>query len=145
MALGALTSGFAAHAPESHARSEPSPDRPRAWPSTHGAQPTQAKGKSHEYDSDTSARHDRPTAYWTEADEGRCVRDLWDHGRPGEGDDVQLALPSGERGPLNCPIVGVAVSDWSVQDLRGHARSAIEHCGEHIDEQVFDRLAARLS
>jgi glucose-6-phosphate 1-dehydrogenase len=49
------------------------------------------------------------------------------------------------RGLLSCPIVGVAVSDWSVQDLRDHARSAIEACGERIDEEVFDRFAARLS
>src|SRR5256885_14192739 len=49
------------------------------------------------------------------------------------------------RGLLSCPIVGVAVSDWSVQDLRDHARAAIEGCGEQIDDEVFDRLAARLS
>jgi len=50
-----------------------------------------------------------------------------------------------QRGLLNCPIVGVAVSDWSVGELRDHARTAIEDCGEHIDDEVFDRLAARLS
>jgi glucose-6-phosphate 1-dehydrogenase len=49
------------------------------------------------------------------------------------------------RGLLNCPIVGVAVSDWSVEDLREHARAAIEGCGEQIDENVFERFAARLS
>src|SRR5437764_5024050 len=48
------------------------------------------------------------------------------------------------RGLLNCPIVGVAVSDWSVQDLREHAWAAIEACGEQIDKEVFDRFAARL-
>lgn len=31
-----------------------------------------------------------------------------------------------QRGLLTCPIVGVAVSDWSLADLREHARSAIE-------------------
>jgi glucose-6-phosphate 1-dehydrogenase len=50
-----------------------------------------------------------------------------------------------QRGLLNCPIVGVAVSDWSNDELRDHARTAIEDCGEHIDDEVFDRLAARLS
>jgi glucose-6-phosphate 1-dehydrogenase len=50
-----------------------------------------------------------------------------------------------KRGLLSCPLVGVAVNDWSVQDLRDHARSAIENCGERIDEGVFDRFAARLS
>src|SRR5436305_13149380 len=49
------------------------------------------------------------------------------------------------RGLLNCPIVGVAGNEWSVEDLRDHARSAIEGCGERIDEDVFARLAARLS
>ncbi len=49
------------------------------------------------------------------------------------------------RGLLSCPIVGVAVNDWSVEDLRGHAREAIEACGEEIDEAVFERFAARLS
>jgi glucose-6-phosphate 1-dehydrogenase len=49
------------------------------------------------------------------------------------------------RGLLRCPILGVAVNDWSVDDLRAHARSAIEACGESIDEGVFERFAARLS
>jgi glucose-6-phosphate 1-dehydrogenase len=50
-----------------------------------------------------------------------------------------------QRGLLSCPIVGVAVSDWSVEDLRNRARESIEGCGEQIDESVFGRLAARLS
>src|SRR4051812_29216197 len=49
------------------------------------------------------------------------------------------------RGLLDCPIIGVAVSDWSVDDLRAHARASIEGCGEQIDDEVFDRFAARLS
>jgi glucose-6-phosphate 1-dehydrogenase len=49
------------------------------------------------------------------------------------------------RGLLNCPIVGVAVNDWSVKDLCSHARAAIEACGERIDDEVFDRFAGRLS
>jgi glucose-6-phosphate 1-dehydrogenase len=49
------------------------------------------------------------------------------------------------RGLLTCPIVGVAVDDWTVDDLRQHARKAIEATGEPLDEQVFDRFAARLS
>jgi glucose-6-phosphate 1-dehydrogenase len=49
------------------------------------------------------------------------------------------------RGLLSCPILGVAVNDWSVDDLRAHARGAIETCGETIDEGVFERFAARLS
>jgi glucose-6-phosphate 1-dehydrogenase len=49
------------------------------------------------------------------------------------------------RGLLRCPILGVAANDWSADDLRAHARSAIETCGESIDEGVFERFAARLS
>ena len=49
------------------------------------------------------------------------------------------------RGLLDCPIVGVAVDDWTVDDLREHARAAIEGGGEHVDDEVFDRFAARLS
>ncbi|MGB0095587.1 MAG: glucose-6-phosphate dehydrogenase [Solirubrobacteraceae bacterium] len=49
------------------------------------------------------------------------------------------------RGLLDCPIVGVAVSDWSDEDLRSHARADIEACGTAIEDAVFDRLAARMS
>jgi len=49
------------------------------------------------------------------------------------------------RGLLDCPVVGVAVDDWSVDHLREHARSAIEGTGEPIDDEVFKRFAARLS
>jgi glucose-6-phosphate 1-dehydrogenase len=49
------------------------------------------------------------------------------------------------RGLLNCPVLGVSVDDWTVEQLREHARSAIEGTGEPVDEEVFDRFAARLS
>jgi glucose-6-phosphate 1-dehydrogenase len=49
------------------------------------------------------------------------------------------------RGLLDCPIVGVAADDWTVDDLRKRARDSIEGCGETIDEQIFARFAARLS
>ena len=48
------------------------------------------------------------------------------------------------RGLLNLPVIGVAVDDWTVEELREHAREAIVNCGEQLDEQVFGRLAARL-
>jgi glucose-6-phosphate 1-dehydrogenase len=50
-----------------------------------------------------------------------------------------------QRGLLDCPIIGVAVSDWSDDDLRSHARADIEACGTKVDEEVFNRFAARLS
>jgi glucose-6-phosphate 1-dehydrogenase len=46
---------------------------------------------------------------------------------------------------LDCPIVGVALDDWSPAMLRDHARRAIEDSGETIDEDVFGRFAQRLS
>jgi glucose-6-phosphate 1-dehydrogenase len=49
------------------------------------------------------------------------------------------------RGLLDCPIVGVAADDWTVDQLREHARKCIEDCGEAIDDEVFDRFVARLS
>src|SRR6188472_3748333 len=49
------------------------------------------------------------------------------------------------RGLLDCPIVGVAVDDWSVEDLRERARTSIEGTGEKIDQDVFDRFVERLS
>ena len=43
------------------------------------------------------------------------------------------------RGLLDCPIVGVAVDDWSVKDLREHARKAIEtSSGSKPDAKVFN-------
>ena len=50
-----------------------------------------------------------------------------------------------ERGLLDCPVVGVAVSDWSADDFRTHAHDAIAACGTLIDDSVFERFAARLS
>src|SRR3954466_6604582 len=49
------------------------------------------------------------------------------------------------RGLLNCPIVGVAVDDWTVDDLKQRAKEAIVDGGETLDAEVFDRFAARLS
>jgi glucose-6-phosphate 1-dehydrogenase len=49
------------------------------------------------------------------------------------------------RGLLECPVIGVAVDDWTVERLREHARSCIEAAGDTIDPDVFDRFAARLS
>src|SRR5437763_11258277 len=49
------------------------------------------------------------------------------------------------RGLLDCPIVGVAIDDWSIDHLRRHARECIEGTGEQVDPTVFDRLSARLS
>jgi glucose-6-phosphate 1-dehydrogenase len=49
------------------------------------------------------------------------------------------------RGLLDCPILGVAVDDWNVQQLKDRARESIAGTGEQVDEKVFDRLAERLA
>jgi glucose-6-phosphate 1-dehydrogenase len=50
-----------------------------------------------------------------------------------------------QRGLLECPIVGVAVDDWTVDQLVERARQSIEGTGERLDKTVFDRFADRLS
>lgn len=50
-----------------------------------------------------------------------------------------------QRGLIDCPIVGVAVDDWTVDQLRARAKESIVGTGEALDEGVFDRLAARFS
>jgi glucose-6-phosphate 1-dehydrogenase len=49
------------------------------------------------------------------------------------------------RGLLDCPIVGVAVDDWTVEQLVERARESIVATGEPLDEEIFKRFAARLS
>jgi glucose-6-phosphate 1-dehydrogenase len=49
------------------------------------------------------------------------------------------------RGLLDCPIVGVAVDDWSLDQLRDRAKTSIEATGEELDPTIFDRLVKRLS
>ncbi len=49
------------------------------------------------------------------------------------------------RNLLTCPIVGVALDDWSDDALADHARAAIQAAGEALDNSVFARFAARLS
>jgi glucose-6-phosphate 1-dehydrogenase len=49
------------------------------------------------------------------------------------------------RGKLDCRIVGVAIDDWSIEQLREHAREAISSTVSKPDDEVFERLAARIS
>jgi glucose-6-phosphate 1-dehydrogenase len=49
------------------------------------------------------------------------------------------------RNLLECSIVGVAFDDWGHDELVQRARESIVGTGEQLDEQVFERLAARLS
>src|SRR5262245_2068551 len=49
------------------------------------------------------------------------------------------------RGLIDCPIVGVAVDDWSVDQLKERARTSIVGTGEPLDDAIFERLASRFS
>ncbi|HSF62334.1 MAG TPA: glucose-6-phosphate dehydrogenase [Gaiellaceae bacterium] len=49
------------------------------------------------------------------------------------------------RGLLDCPIVGVAFDDWTLEHLVEHARDSIVATGEPLDEDVFERFSKRLS
>ncbi|MEO6859808.1 MAG: glucose-6-phosphate dehydrogenase [Solirubrobacteraceae bacterium] len=46
---------------------------------------------------------------------------------------------------LDCPIIGVAVDDWSLEQLRERARESIEATEGAIDPAVFKRLTDRLT
>jgi len=50
-----------------------------------------------------------------------------------------------QRKLLTCPIVGVAVDDWTIDQLIDRARTSIIGTGEQLDEEVFSRFAKRLS
>ncbi len=50
-----------------------------------------------------------------------------------------------QRGLLDCRVIGVAVDDWTVEQLREHARRCIEAAGDTFEPHVFERFAARLS
>ena len=46
---------------------------------------------------------------------------------------------------LHCPIIGVAVEPWSLDQLCDAMRAALLECGENVRNDVFDRLCARMS
>jgi glucose-6-phosphate 1-dehydrogenase len=88
------------------------------------------------------------------------VANAVDEGRPAKADVLAIFGITGDlakvmtfrslyrleaRGLLDCPIVGVAVDDWTIDDLKKRARTSIEGTGEHLDPKVFDRFADRLS
>lgn len=46
---------------------------------------------------------------------------------------------------LDCPIVGVAVDDWSIDQLVDRARESIVATGQELDGEVFARFVDRLT
>ncbi len=49
------------------------------------------------------------------------------------------------RGNLNVPVIGVARSGWTLEQLRARAHDSIEEHGDPLDEEAFAELSARLS
>jgi glucose-6-phosphate 1-dehydrogenase len=49
------------------------------------------------------------------------------------------------RGALTCPVVGVASTPMTTQELASRARQAIQDAGESVDDAVFARLIKRLT
>ena len=49
------------------------------------------------------------------------------------------------RGLVDCPIVGVAFDNWTIEQLVERARESIVGTGEDLDEAVFKRFVERLS
>ena len=47
-------------------------------------------------------------------------------------------------GKLGCPVIGVASSSWTAEELRHNAREALEKVGVELDERVWQRFASRL-
>jgi glucose-6-phosphate 1-dehydrogenase len=45
------------------------------------------------------------------------------------------------RGHLKEPVIGVAIEDWNVDQLRARARDGIQHAEGAVDDKVFARLA----
>ena len=52
-------------------------------------------------------------------------------------------LALSKRGRLDAPVIGVAKSDWTLEQLKARARESIEQHG-HFDAAAFDRLAGLL-
>jgi len=50
-----------------------------------------------------------------------------------------------KRGVLDVPVIGVAVSQWSLPQLREYARDAIEKSGKVDDERALDHLLSQLA
>ena len=49
------------------------------------------------------------------------------------------------REMLDVPVIGVAIDEMSIDDLRARARESVEAAEESVDDAVFDSLAKRLS
>lgn len=49
-----------------------------------------------------------------------------------------------DAGRLDLPVIGVASSEWTDEDLRRRARESLENAGKKIDDDIFARMVDRL-
>ena len=49
-----------------------------------------------------------------------------------------------QRGQLDIPIIGVAFSKWTVEQLQNRARESIEASKAGLDKEAFAKLVAQL-
>ncbi len=49
------------------------------------------------------------------------------------------------REQIGCQIIGVAIDDWTDDDLRDHARESIQAQVKHVDDKVLERFLNRLT
>ena len=50
-----------------------------------------------------------------------------------------------KHGALNVPVIGVAKSGWTVEQLRERARDSVTKYGGGVDEEAFPKLCELLS
>src|SRR5678815_3714833 len=49
-----------------------------------------------------------------------------------------------ERGALECPVIGVAKSGWTLEQLKARARDSVEKHGPGVREPAFSKLMSQL-
>jgi glucose-6-phosphate 1-dehydrogenase len=49
------------------------------------------------------------------------------------------------RSQIGCQIIGVAIDDWTDDDLRAHARESVQAQVKHVDDEVLNRFLNRLT
>ena len=91
--------------------------------------PDDASAGDDDGDDGRDARERRSDVAETDPTE-RCAGGLRDHRRPRTGDDVPLAVPARAPWTARLPDRGVAVDDWTIDQLVERARTSIVATGE---------------
>ena len=83
-----------------------------------------------------------PPSHWVRKIEGahatanfRRIRFLRRHGRPGPQKNLSRLAKHGEGRQLDVPVIGVAKSGWTVEQLRERARDSVTKYGGGVDRR----------